>query len=664
MDSSGFRLDLQGVRGFALILVLGCHAGLPFLHGGFVGLDAFFVLSGFLITGLILAEVGRTGTISLTRFYARRARRLLPLAATVLIFTFAGSLLLFGSVRAYETGGDISAAALYFVNWRFISQQIDYFEFEGPTVSPVQHFWSLSVEEQFYLAWPLMVLALLFLARRAGLSPRLIIWLAISSLGLASLAYGIWFSPHDPQSAYFSTLTRIWQIGLGCALAVVLPRALSLSQLVSSVVAGAGLLALALTAWLYTSELAYPGWYALIPTVGTAAIIVAGTATVASAPLRFLSLPPFQYLGRISYAWYLWHWPILAFAAAMFGELSVAENVLATCLAWIPTVVTHHLIEERFRRSSSLASRPRRALALGASCTAGAAALGLALVAAQPVVPTSGEVAGAGEALEGKREIQKEAKAIRPNPREAKKDREPPAQDGCHLRNTPETDPPACVYGDPSSSTTLVNVGDSHGLMYSPALIRLGERRGWRVVNLTRDTCVVADVKFKPDCDEWREKAMQRIERERPSVITVSAATDDGERYAIERDGRRLSRDESEPDLEAGLKRTLVRLRATGARVVVIRDISKAPIDVVDCVGDNSRRLDRCVFPFARSEKRAYDARAARETRGVELIDPQPLLCAELKCPAVIGDALVYRNATHLTATFSSTLADWFDEQL
>ena len=665
MTRSGFRLDIQGIRGFALVLVLGAHAGLPFMEGGFVGLDIFYVLSGFLITGLILEEVKRTGRVSLLRFYARRARRLLPLAATVLGVIFLGSLLFFSAVRSHEVAGDITAAALYFVNWRFIAEQVDYFQFDDPSVSPVQHYWSLSVEEQFYLVWPVLVLGLLWFAARSGRRPKTLIATAIGVLGLASLVYGIVYSPLDPQAAYFSTLTRVWQIALGCGLAVLLPLAIRLPRAVSALLTAGALVALVWTTASFSAETPYPGWQALFPTLATGAIIIAGTATVASGPIRLLCVAPLQYLGKISYAWYLWHWPALAFAAAAIGELTVPQKVAVTLLAWFPTIASHHLIEERFRRSRSLARRPRRAMALGLACTGGAAVLGISLAALQTSVPeAAGEVRGARAAPERREEIQREVRAIRPDPRRAKRDREPPKLDGCHLKNNPITDPPECVYGDRASRTTLVNVGDSHALMYSPALIEVAQERGLRLVNVTRDTCTLADVEFKPDCDEWRENAVGLIERERPDVVIVHTGTDDDERYAVVRDGERLSRDASERALEEGFVRTLRRLRDTGAKVVVIRDVSKAPEDVVECVGENAKELERCAFAPDRSEARAFDARAARAVRGVELVDPMPVLCPDGRCPAVIGDALVYRNATHFTATFAETLAPWLERRL
>ncbi len=661
--AEGFRRDIQGVRGFALVLVLACHAGIPLAEGGFVGLDIFFVLSGFLITGLILKEVQRTGGVSLLRFYARRARRLLPLAVTVLAVILVLAAVLFTPIRAYETSWDAVAAALYVVNWRYVVEAVDYFAFEDPDVSPVQHYWSLSVEEQFYLLWPLLIFVAIALFARNGRSVRPALWGLVATIGLGSLAYSIWYSAVDIQAAYFSSLTRVWEILVGCALALALPAGLRMPRLLSGALAAGGLAVLVWATVAFTNDVPYPGWRALAPTLATAAIIVAGTAGVRSRPIALLCVAPLQYLGKISYAWYLWHWPALVFAATVWGPLTMAQNIVVTLAAWVPTIVTHHLIEERYRHSRTLARRPRRAIAVGLGCTASATALGLLVAGAQNTVPVAkgSEVEGA-KAIEQGELLQTSATAIRPDLREAEEDRGPMFDDGCHLKNDARDTSPECVYGEPGSKRRVVLFGDSHGLQYAPAMLKLAKRRSWRLVSLTRGGCTPADVAYRPGCDRWRESSMRRIERERPRLVVLSTGT--GNRYDVKVDGERLDREASEPYLAAGLTRTLRRLRATGAKVVVIRDQARAPFNVAACVSDHVDDLAECSFRPKRSSKLAHDAKAARRVRGVKLVDPLKLLCPDDRCPAVIGNALVYRNTYHLSATFAETMAPWLGRRL
>jgi peptidoglycan/LPS O-acetylase OafA/YrhL len=666
----GFRLDIQGIRGFALVLVLLCHAGVPWAEGGFVGLDVFFVLSGYLITGLILTEIDRRDGVSLLGFYARRARRLLPLAVTVLAFIVVVSAILFSPARNDSVSGDVIAAALYFVNWHFVAEAVDYFAFESPTVSPVQHYWSLSVEEQFYLLWPMLVIAVLGVSRRAGLGHRGLLAGLVGVLTAASVAYGVWFSEVAPQQAYFSTLARGWELGLGCALALVLPAGLRLPRALAVALSAGGLAVLTYLTLTLSDDVAYPGWIALAPTLATVAIIVAGTATVATLPIRALSQAPLQYLGRISYAWYLWHWPLLVFAATLVGPLSVRASVAVTLIAWVPTIVTHHLIEERFRRSRALAARPRRALRLGVSCTVAAVVLGVVLGIAQPHIPVaSGAEAIGAHAIERGDDAQRVARAIRPDLRHANDDRGASFADGCHIKNDQRVRSPRCAYGDLGSPKRVTLMGDSHALQYAPGMIALAKHRGWRLESLTMAGCTVATVHLRQQvgqqCDRWRENTLRRIERARPALVVVTTGTVD--RYAV-RDaaGRPLDRKASEPLLEAGMRRTLRRLRATGAEVVVLRDQGKVPFDPVDCVSAHRNTLHDCAFRPRRPAAQAFDARAARRVAGVRLIDPLPYLCRQdrNRCPAVIGNVLVYRNTYHVSATFSKTLAPWLGRVL
>jgi hypothetical protein len=234
--------------------------------------------------------------------------------------------------------------------------------------------------------------------------------------------------------------------------------------------------------------------------------------------------------------------------------------------------------------------------------------------------------------------------------------------DGCHLKTARRVVSPRCTYGDPRSKTTVVLLGDSHGLMYSPARLRLANEHRWRLISLTRAGCTSAEVHFQDSCDTWRENELRRIERVRPDLVVVTNAVDF--HYRVESGGRRLSRADSEPLLEAGFARTLRRIKRTGAKVAVIRDIAKTPIDVPDCVAGHLDHLRKCAFTPERSQRLAYDERGARRVRHVRMIDPLPEICPDDSCPAVIGNALVYRNSYHLSATFARTLAPWLGRHL
>jgi peptidoglycan/LPS O-acetylase OafA/YrhL len=658
----GFRLDIQGVRGFALVLVLACHAELPGAAGGYVGLDVFYVLSGFLITGLILHELDRRGSVSISRFYARRAKRLLPLAVTVLGFTVAGSALLLSPAQNQQVSGDVLSAALYVVNWHFIAESVDYFAFGETLTSPVQHYWSLSVEEQFYLLWPLTLGLGALAARRLGLGVRNAIALLVVPVAIFSLLYSIEFTPGDPRSAYFSTLTRIWELAAGGVLALVLPAGLRLPRPLSALLAGGGLAILVFTTLAFSGATPYPGWRALLPVLATIAIIVAGTAHAVSRPIGLLTRAPLQYLGKVSYAWYLWHWPVLVFAGAIWGDLAPPALALATLAAGVPAVLSHYAIEEPFRRSRSLGRRPARALALGGTCTVAAVLLAVGLQASNPPLPTaSPELARGAQAVGPENPAKRAVDALRPNPVDAPTDKGVLFDDGCVLLHN-DTDSPECAYGNPDSETTVVVFGDSHALQWFPPLLELAERRDWRLVGLVRAGCVVGAVAYERPCNVWRRKAMRRIvRRERPDLVVVSNST--GGRYEVFAGGERLDRRASQPLLIAGFAKTLRRLKRTGAEVAVIRDQQLAPFNPPECVSRHADDVSQCVFYSRRKRSRAFDAFGAARAR-VRLIDPNGILCPRRRCPTVMGNVLVYRDTYHMSATFARTLAPWLMRHL
>jgi peptidoglycan/LPS O-acetylase OafA/YrhL len=656
-----FRPDIEGLRAVAVLVVVLCHARVPFASGGYVGVDVFLVISGYLITRLLLAELAETGTVSLARFYARRVRRLLPLAMLVLGVVLVASGWLLSPLRNDTVSGDVIASALFGANFRFAAQATDYFASAEP--SPVQHYWSLAVEEQFYLVWPSLLLAATWWWRRRGGDGRRALWVALALITAGSFAYGARAAALDPDLAYFSTFGRGWELSLGAMLALAprprMPRALA------GALGFAGLAAIAVTTAAYGEGTGFPGPAALLPTLGTAAVIVAGSAHGTMGPLRVLALWPMQAIGRMSYGWYLWHWPVLVFGGVVLDGLTTPQAVALAAASLVPTVAAHRAVEQPIRRSRRLIRYPRRTVGFGFSCSAAAASLGLLLPLTQPSVDTAPARDAIGAvALDRDPTPQKRARAIRPNPRDAEEDRGAMHRDGC-LVERDATRSPECAYGRRSSRTTVVLLGDSHAMHYFPALRELAEKRRWRLVGLTKAACPPAAVRIAGDwgrqCDEWREYALRRIaERTPPDMVVVGTATG----YKVMRDGRELGREASDAELEAGHAATLERLRATGAVVVTIRDNQRPRMNVPECVLQSMERLEDCSFRVDRSAEEAFEVRAAKRVKGVSIVDPVPRICPRRVCPAVIGNVLVYRNTTHFTATFMRTLAPWLGRRL
>jgi peptidoglycan/LPS O-acetylase OafA/YrhL len=310
----GFRPDLEGLRAVAVVLVLLYHAAVPGFTGGYVGVDVFFVLSGFLITGLLLREVRRTGTISLPSFYARRARRLLPASALVLLVTMVASALVLPPLLVPGVAGDAAAASLYVSNMRFAFQATDYLQAEMAP-SPLLHFWSLGVEEQFYVFWPALVL--LIARGRADAGRRVAI--AAGIISAVSFGLALWLTEANAPWAFFSLPTRAWELGLGAFLAIGGTQLARIPARPAAVAAWVGLAMVGISGVVLSTETPFPGTAALLPTVGSALVIAGGFRQAPFAPGRWLSLAIPRFLGRISYSLYLWHWPVLILPAAALG---------------------------------------------------------------------------------------------------------------------------------------------------------------------------------------------------------------------------------------------------------------------------------------------------------------------------------------------------------
>ena len=300
---TGFRPDIQGLRAVAVIAVLLFHVWPDVVPGGFIGVDVFFVISGFLITGLLLREIESSGSISLLRFYERRVRRLLPAAVFVLLVVALATPLL-PEVRWAETAVAIAASALYVENWHLAWLAVDYFGAEEPA-SPVQHYWSLSIEEQFYVVWPLVMIGVASFALHTAHDLRKCLFIALAGISAGSLAASIALTDATPETAYFITHTRIWELGLGGLLAFAPP--LAWSRRGNELARAAGIAAILIACFAFSPGTAFPGFAAILPTAGAALMILAGPANGGWSTERLLALRPMQYLGDTSYSIYLWH---------------------------------------------------------------------------------------------------------------------------------------------------------------------------------------------------------------------------------------------------------------------------------------------------------------------------------------------------------------------
>jgi peptidoglycan/LPS O-acetylase OafA/YrhL len=690
------RPDIQGLRAVAVVLVVLAHAGVPGLSGGYVGVDVFFVISGFLITGLLLRERLSTGRLSLAGFYARRAVRLLPASTAVAVITLAASWQWLPPARITALADDALSAAGYAINVRLAAVATDYFA--NPAPSPFQHFWSLAVEEQFYLGWPLLVVVVLFFGRLRALA------VVLSVVVAGSLAYSAFELTWNAPAAYFGLPSRAWELGVGALIAVFQAGRRPLwitsaaarvvvvgsgaapprpgwgrsvarpdgqminGSLIRTALGWAGLAAILVSAVALTDDSPFPGFAALPPVIGAALVIAAG------GPGKLLGRRPLTKIGDYSYSLYLWHWPLLIIGPAAIGHaLGIGARLGLCALALMLAALTYHFVENPVRHRRPLTARPIRGLTLGLGLSGVTATLAGLALAFPPAVPTGGIAPDTRAALrtagdpaaelghlidtaEGVREVPDN---LVPTLTAAPREESAPQTDGCHQTLQSAAQQPACTYGPAAATRTVVVVGDSHALQWFPAFQQLAERDNWRLVSLTRSSCLPADLIIRnarmkrryTECEQWRTWALGRIDRLRPDMVVVTSDTN----YP-----GMLAGHPADPDRlwSAAWTRLFTRLKAASRHVVLLADTPTLSADPLDCLGSHGRDIRACTEPAAtvlRDPAWRAEVQDAARKDAVPIVDPTPWLCGR-DCPLVVGNVLVYRDTNHLTGAYAGML--------
>jgi len=700
-----FRPDIEGLRGFTLLAILGFHTGMPGVSGGFVGPDIFFFISGFVITGALWREVSTTGTVALRRFFGGRARRLLPVSATVGVVTMIASALLLPLLQAQSAIKDGIACALYVPNYWFIAQQVDYFA--GGVPSPFQHYWTLGVEEQFYLLWPPMIIGTAWLVRRMrrraktdaplSKSPYLVL---VTLVAVVSLALSLVITYVMPLVAYFSLPTRAWQLAGGALVALTADRWRRLPVRAAVITGWIGLAVILLACTRFTPDTPYPGTAALLPILGTALVIGAGCATPSQGCGRLLALSPMRAIGRLSYSWYLWHWPVLVLAPVLVGHPLglVGRLVAAVLVSGALGMLTLRFLENPLRHAAPLRRSPRASLAVGGVASAVAAALGAVLllwVASMPVpvpvgrgaqaapltitpgpVPTGDNIAAYDAAVQyvfGQFQAavasSAELKAVPSNlsPSLADAGAEIPAMmfDGC-LRLPFEAGLPECATGDTASKTTVAVVGDSHSSMWIPAFRQVGTQRPWRIETMAKAACPMMDlpvanrfvsplVEYLEHCEQWRGQVMARLRAEHPQLVVVSVFRG----YLASHSNGFLSGFSSyDPAWINSLTRLVQQLRGTGAKVLVLGPLPALTTSVPTCLSEHLDDATVCSPPmsFAFNRPGIAAESAAVKAGGGQYAELTDLFCTTSRCPVIVGNTLVYVDAGHLTIEYSRLL--------
>jgi peptidoglycan/LPS O-acetylase OafA/YrhL len=676
----GIRPEIQALRALAVSLVVAWHLWPGAVGGGFVGVDVFFVISGFLITTLLLREVEATGRVSLRDFWARRARRILPAALTVVAACAAATALLVPVTDWSRFFGDFRASTLYIQNWHLAAQAVDYLHAsDGP--SPVQHFWSLAVEEQFYLVWPLVILGVVLATRGRGERVRRTALAgALGAITASSLAYGIAHTASHPADAYFSTTTRGWELGAGALLAL-LPQRERSPAAVRAALSWIGLAGILVAAFTYTNATPFPGLAAALPVLGAVAVIRAGAPAALGAPTPLLAAWPLQRLGDLSYAVYLWHWPLIVLAPyALHHDLDTPTRIGILMLTILLSLFSKAVIEDPVRRSRLLTRRRTRwtfaAAAAGSLAVLALASAGTEHVQAQihqDAQSTRTTLADKprcfGAAARDPRRTcvnPKLTRTVVPTPVQAPKmDNSPCKLVESHGRIR------VCAFGADAAPgvRTFALIGDSHASHWRSALAVLAKDEGWRGLSITHTSCpfsagtAIIPEPAKTECVEWKAQLRTWLAAH-PEVDTVFFGEHSTATVVAPR-GR------SEWDAQVrGYQHAWAALPATIDHILVMRDNPQMRGTTLDCVQralDHHRDAGRsCAQPRGRALRRdpaAVAAAHAGDSR-VRTIDLTRLLCDKRSCFPVIGGALVYKDIHHLTSVFSATLGPYVRRQV
>jgi peptidoglycan/LPS O-acetylase OafA/YrhL len=646
-----------------VLLVVLYHAEVPGLTGGYVGVDVFFVISGFLITAQLKAEADREGRISFSRFYGRRMRRLLPAAVLVMIFSVVLARWALPVSQAQSVVKDVFYAAIYGINYHLAFEGVQYQNATAPP-SPLQHFWSLAVEEQFYLVWPLLIALCLLIGRRKHYGKLMVAAIVVISVG--TLAASILQTPQDPSLSYFSIHTRAWELGAGALLALMAHR-LVMPQWVRAPLAWAGVTAIVATAFLYTDRTLYPGWAAVVPVAGAAAVLAAGTLGTVPSLQRLLGHGSMQYMGKVSYAWYLWHWPLLILLPAWLGtELGWGYQVEIVFLAFWAAVLTYFLENAAARHSLSL----RGWLGAGFSLSVAAAVTAFAVLVTLPNLVGTGQareaeplrtadLTGVTQAIGASAGITALPSNLTPALDVVLDDRSRAVDEGC-LLGFEETRQPTCLYGDPQGDKTMVLVGDSHADQWFTPLEEQARAHGYKLHVWTKSACPIAEVdnvwsdqlkREYSECMTWRADIRERVQKLDPDVI-VSSQSD----HVV---WDSMSDAEWARVTVAGLQE----MSGANSRVVYLQDTPYVASDPLECLQENVSDASRCAVPIADAfdifPDRHSAVRSAVETAGYQFVDTLPFFCTDT-CPAVVGNMTVRRDAGHITNTYAAWLAPMF----
>ncbi len=688
------RSDIEGLRAIAVLAVLLFHAGVPGLTGGYIGVDVFFVVSGFLITSLLVSEKESSGKISLSSFYSRRVRRLLPVSAVVAVSTLIASWVWLEPLRLRSLANDVLAVATFSSNFVFAKRGADYLQSTLPP-SPLQHYWSLAVEEQFYVVWPVLIAVLCFGASRTSrLNVRLRVGFASVIVAAVSFVLCMRMMELSQPWAFFSPHTRAFELAAGALAAVVPMVTAKWFKTFSAVTAWCALAVIIVSVVQFNERTRFPGPWALVPVIATSFVLRGGNAT-GWAPVALLKLSPFQWLGSRSYSAYLWHWPILIVVAAGFNRsLSVVDGLVCIAIALGLSEFSYRFIENPVRRN--IAIRGLRAVAMatavitlvaGAGVLArnnpptitagpdattpslvgdtsipdGVSATTTTLVPTAPTLPSQGKPV---QAIVDASVMTGLPGNLTPGLQRAISDMPVIYNNNCHAGFSALV-PKKCVFGDPASSVVVGLYGDSHAAQWFPAMEKVALKRHWKLMTYTKRGCPPADIatyssvlgKVYKECGAWRKNVLKQMVTDGVQVVFVAHFD------------RLLSASTRKPmwqkEWREAIQGTITSLEEKGITPVLIQDTPYPGQDVPTCLSRSYTNIQQCspsISAAYRDDMQQMLVDFDHEGRNVLWV--KNWFCASVSCPTVVGNVLVYRDDNHMTVTYSSLIAPLLDSAI
>ena len=640
-NESHLILPVEGLRGISVIVVLLYHLGANGFSGGYIGVDVFFVISGFIITRLLLREWDAKGRISLMSFYARRAKRILPSATLVLVATLIGSRFFLEPLRLYDLSLDAFSAATFWINILFSYRSVDYLASSLPP-SPLQHYWSLAVEEQFYAIYPVLLLAILKVSRnRRGL-----MIVITGSLILASFAASLKSTTAIQPFAFFMAPTRAWQFLAGCIVALVQLEKKAIGKMAASIFATAGVLAIATSVSFFSDENQYPGWAALLPTLGSMTLIAVSTS-----PCRVNQLighSSLRWFGARSFVLYLWHWPIIIFLQAKSeGNLSGSDVALGLFSTFALTELTHRFFETPVRFSSIITKSSQRGLLLGLL----AVLTGIASSAIHATTTTNSFGEGRSSKVESASLEISLAESLRISNLPA--DLSPPLNVvfadeptiyglGCH--DYDDDTPRVCRFGDPSARTRIALVGDSHAAQWFEPLREMSVKNGWYFISATRSGCSALGRFTSDRCGLWYENLWQLLSKEGIRTIVFSSLLNHGEIPLA--------------NLVSGLRDIQQTASTLGITPIFLSDTPWPSENIPICLSANTTEIQRCALQrgVAVPSSVSNAAKDAFHNEASRYVDTETWFCVQSICPAIVGNVVVYRDGSHISSRYAELL--------